>query len=263
MLIFTRDRERLLTHFLKDPDLFAYHIADLAEPFFSHCQWGVRHASYTKIDDVALLYTGGPTPTLLAFGIGTSYDELLDELAPLLPDRFYLHILAKHLPVMRRSFHLEMLGTHVKMKLVAPPKTMVDLPAGMAYTGLTPEDTEELVSFYGEAYPGNYFEPFMLATGWYRGLYLQEKLVAAGGVHAVSSEHTLAVLGNIAVSSYQRGHGVGKLLTAHLVKELCTEGYHLSLNVAQTNAAACTLYSHLGFESCWNYEEALCTRITL
>ena len=258
-LIFTHDKNRLLEHFSKDPVLFSYHLGDLDDFFFPHCQWGAIYGRSPRIDDAVLLYTGGDTPTLQAFGLTDKFPTLLREYFAVCPDRFYGHFQSQRRPVFRESFNEQSLGTHQKMKLIEfrEPK---DRSQVGEIIRLGEADQSDLQQLYDESYPDHYFVPRMLESGKYFGVRRDGQLVAVSGVHVDSKEYKIAVLGNICTHPSSRGQGLATIVTAHLVKELVAESKTVCLNVKTDNGPAIHCYESLGFEKVCEYQEALFER---
>jgi len=263
MVIFTTNKKRLLKHFQKDPVLFAYHMGDLDEFYFADCLWGTAANERSGLDDALLLYIGGETPTLLAFGLSDRFPDLLRDYLPLAPKRFFCHFQKPHRAIFCEFAHETPLGTHLKMKL--DEKSFADLcrsgPSRSrqdhAPFRLDSSHEAALRRLYAAAYPDNYFVPRMLQTGKYFGFIEQDEIVAVAGVHVVSDEHKIAVLGNITTHPAHRGHGLAGELTRTLVAELVFEGKTVCLNVKADNATAIACYRKLGFVPVHEYEEAL------
>ncbi len=256
MLIFTRDKKRLLEHFRKDPVLFAYHMGDLDDFHFEHCQWGATYGQSPRIDDVTLLYTGLTTPTLLAFGLTDKFESLLRELIPLLPPRFHCHFQEKDRAVLTEHFAWTDLGSHQKMKLgdFRPSEKEI---SPEEIVRLEMEHEPALKALFAEAYPSNYFVPRMLESGKYLGYRIDDRIVAVTGIHTSSDEYKVAVLGNITTHPDFRGQGLAGALTSRLLEELTAEDKLVCLNVQQDNAAAIRCYEKLGFVKVHEYAEAL------
>jgi ribosomal protein S18 acetylase RimI-like enzyme len=257
MFVFATDKERLWKHFQKDPVLFAYHIGDLDDFFFSQCQWA---ASYTTrrhpvVQDVVLLYHGGETPTVLAFGVENGYAELVAETLDILPSRFFCHFQPECGEVFESRYRPKPLGTHLKMRL--DNLVGIDEQRDGEIVKLDRSNLESLEQLYSKAYPGNYFTPRMLETGRYFGIKQDDRLVAVAGVHVVSDEYKIAVLGNIATDPDYRGRQLASRVTHYLAGELYHEGKLVCLNVKADNAAAIRCYERIGFVVTHRYEEAL------
>lgn len=261
MLIFTTDKRRLLEHFRKDPVLFAYHIGDLDDFYFPHCQWGAAYGKSPRIDDVLLLYSGLEVPTLLAFGLTDKFGALLNDFMAVAPSAFHCHFQAQHRDLLGQYGNLEPMGTHLKMRL-APERFAQFVPPPIdeqAVHRLHVSHEPDLRRLYAEAYPENYFVGRMLQTGRYFGYLERGRLMAVTGIHVISDEHKVAVLGNIATHPDRRGHGLAAALTHRLLKDLVREGKMVCLNVKSDNAPAIACYSKLGFEPVHRYEEAMVT----
>lgn len=271
MLIFTTDKKRLLGHFQKDPVLFAYHIGDLDAFYFADCLWPSVVNPRSGLDDVLLTYTGCDSPTLLAFGLSDRFPELLRDYLPLAPKSFFCHFLKPHGSILREFCRETPLGTHLKMRLdemlfaefcrSRPFRLLADARSGQSRQTdspirLDPSHEPALRRLYTVAYPGNYFVPKMLQTGKYFGCVENDNVVAVAGVHVVSDQHRVAVLGNITTHPDYRGRGLATELTRTLVAELVSEGKMVCLNVKADNSAAIACYRKLGFVPVHEYEEA-------
>ncbi len=258
MLIFTHNKERLLEHFRRDPVLFAYHIGDLDDFFFEHCQWGATYHKSTAIDECLLVYGGGAVPTVLAFGLSERFPDLLDEALPLLPSRFYCHYFEIYREMFAELYEETQLGSFRKMQLAefVPHHSAADEPH---LRRLGRNDMLVLTQLYKHAYPGNYFDPRMLETGKYFGYFVDNQIVAAAGIHVYSREYNVAVLGNIATAIEQRGRGYATRVTSRLVSELADEGRLIALNVRADNEHAIKCYDNLGFVVTHDYEESIFT----
>jgi len=268
-MIFTTDKKRLLRHFRKDPTLFAYHIGDLDDFFFRDCLWPAVFDARGDIDDVLLTYTGGDTPTLLAFALNDRYDQLLREYLPIAPKKFFCHFQKQHRAILREFARETPLGTHLKMKLdhaqfaqqsrAGPRRGGWSRQSSLENTvvRLDPSHESQLHALYAAAYPDSYFTPRMLPTGKFFGCTDHGEIVAVAGVHVVSDEHRIAALGNIATHPDYRGHGLATLVTHRLTAELVSEDKMVCLNVKANNAPAIACYKKLGFVPVHEYEEAM------
>ena len=276
MLVFTTDKKRLMAHFKKDPVLFAYHIGDLDDFFFPDCLWPTSFGLRGGIDDVLLMYMGGDTPTLLAFGLSDRFAALLHSYLPIAPGRFLCHFQKQFRGILRKHARETSLGTHLKMKLdetrfaefvseekrnVRRPRAVLspaDMPDQLQATiRLNSSHEDQLRDLYAAAYPQSYFTPRMLQTGKFFGYRDNGNIVAVAGVHVVSDERRIAVLGNIATHPDYRGRGLATLVTHRLAGELVSEGKMVCLNVKADNTAAIACYRKLGFVAVHECEEAI------
>lgn len=258
MLTYLKDKEVLRRHFDQDRSLFAYHIGDLDDFHFGHCQW-LSWVVDGDVKDVVLLYGGCKMPTVIAFGLTEHMPALLAELSPKLPDLFHSHFYEAYRDILLKGRTQQRLGSHLKMQLkqFVPCERKVD---GELVAPLGHEHEAELQELYDAAYPGNYFVTRMLESGKYCGVKLDGRLVSVSGVHVDSTEYGTATLGNIATHPDYRGRGLGSVLTSHVCAQLVAEDKAVGLNVSATNAAAIHTYEKLGFEIVHRYEEAIFTR---
>jgi ribosomal protein S18 acetylase RimI-like enzyme len=258
LLVFTTDKNKLLAHFKKDPVLFAYHMGDLDDFYFEHCQWGATYGQSPRIDDVILIYTGLDTPSVLAFGISERFEGLLDDMLDVFPDQFYCHFQDQYRERFLTRYEQKPLGTHLKMKLEQfRPASTGDSPN---IVRLDSSHLDELKAMYKDAYPDNYFHERMLETGKYFGYLDSDDIASVAGVHVDSDEYGITVLGNIATESGFRDRGLATAVTSRLVSELVSENKMICLNVKADNEPAIRSYRRLGFIPIHEYEEAFFTR---
>jgi len=237
----------------RDPLLHIYGIGDL-DPFYWSCtRWyGLRADAALRA--IVLLYTGSSPPTMLALASAAEPLSLLVEsIRPQLPSRFHCHLSLGVNRVLEPHYTLTSQGVHWKMGL-SNPERLEGVETGDVVE-LGPGNREELLRFYRDSYPGNWFDPRMLETGCYRGIREDNRLVSVSGIHVFSAEYRVAALGNIATRPDRRGQGLGLRVTAALCRRLLQEVDHLGLNVRADNHSAIRVYQRLGFEWTSEYEE--------
>lgn len=235
-----------------------YEIGDLDAFFWPHTVWygwevdgALRH--------VALLYLPGGTPVLLAHAHdddAAQHAAFVAALCDILPRRFYAHVDAATMAALTTQYDGEPHGRYYKMGLTDRARALA-VPSGDAVV-LPTADTQALERLYATAYPGNWFDPRMVETGCYVGIWQAGELVAAAGVHVVSQREGVAALGNVTVAPALRGHGLAKQVCARLIRHLDGLGIaHIGLNVAAENASALGLYTGLGFSPVAAYHEVM------
>lgn len=259
MLVFSRDKERLLTHFRRDPVLFCYHIGDLDDFYFDDCQWMVDYADRARIEECILVYHALETPSVLAFGLTPRFAPFLREATLLFPDRFYCHFVEGSRAILLEEYDQEPFGTHLRMVLGRFAPCPLDLSLGEP-VDLDRSDLADIEALYAEAYPGSYFVPRMLDTKAYLGFRSKGRLAAIVGVHVNNDRHKIVVLGNFATHPAYRGKGIATGLASMLIERLLARGKTICLNVKKGNGPAIRSYTKLGFELAFEYEEALLVR---
>ena len=241
------------------PDLYLYEIGDLdpfARPLATY--HGVRAAD-GRLRAISLLYDGvDPTWLLLGRDDLPAMEALIGGLQGL-PPRVYIHAAPAVLPLLEAAgWRVATPSDHLKMSLRAPDRLPVEPDPRVA--ALSTDDSERVHGFYARAYPGNWYDPRMLATGRYVGLEEDGALRAIAGVHVWSTERRVAALGNIATDPAHRGRGLGTAVTAALCLQLRHEVHTIGLNVAADNHAAIRCYERLGFGVVADYVEGFAER---
>lgn len=260
-----RDRAIIEAFYRRDPWLHLYELGDLDDFFWPHTEWPAlcEGDAATIPCAMALLYRGGPLPILLALGRieeEPAIHRLLADLAPAMPERFYAHLSGALVEVFRGGWPTEEHGLHLKMGLMEPNRERLRAaarPPRGEIRWLRPDDREEVLDFYREAYPQGWFEPRMLETGQYAGITLDGRLATVAGVHVYAPTMRVACLGNIATHPTRRGLGLATAATAALCLSLLETVDTIGLNVKADNEPAQACYGRLGFEVVAEYREYL------
>lgn len=254
-----KDKDILYDLFVKDVFLFAYHIGDLDDFYFSDCKWfGIEENG--QIIEVILLYLGLKVPTLLVFGSVEIIPKMIKEIIDILPDRFYCHYQGNFHELFESDYKMISLGTHLKMRFQGELSNHSNVDTSEVIH-VTEEDLQEILLLYQDAYPEGYFVPYMLNTGKYYGVKADKRIVSVAGVHVFSSYYNIAVLGNIATHPDFRGKRLAKKCVTQLLKSFGGEIDRIGLNVKEDNTIALQLYKDLGFIVHSTYKEAYFERI--
>jgi ribosomal protein S18 acetylase RimI-like enzyme len=254
-LVCLHDKAEVETFTRTNPFLHLYQIGDLDDFFWPHTTWyALRDGE--QVRQLVLLYSAPSLPVVLALTdppVGGLRD-LLRTLLPVLPRRFYAHLTEGVEDVLTDDYRIQHHGIHDKMGLTDRSRLDgVDTAEAMA---LSEADADDLQALYAASYPGNWFDPRMLETGFYQGVRRGGALVSVAGVHAVSRRYRVAALGNITTRPDLRGQGLATVVTARLCQELLRAGIeHVGLNVKADNRGAIACYERLGFERVASYGE--------
>ena len=237
-----KDKDTLYNRFVEDIFLFAYHIGDLDDFYFSDCRWyGLEENG--QLVEVVLLYTGLKIPTLLIFGSSEKIPYLVEQIIVELPDCFYCHYQGDFHKIFESQYQMKFLGTHLKMKYQGELANLSTIDTSETIR-LTREDEQNLLSLYQESYPEGYFLPYMLKSGKYYGVKVDRKIISVAGVHVFSPLYNIAVLGNITTHPNFRGRGLAKKCTSQLLKSFDGEVDQIGLNVKKDNIIALQLYEN-------------------
>ena len=256
-VISLHDRAELARRLRRDPDLHIYELGDLDAFFWPHTTWYGTEGG----DATVLIYGGFVPATVLALSRpdgDAELRQLLTDVLPLLPRRFYGHITGGAEAVLAAEYaaeNAEHAGPHLKLALTDP--AALDLaPETDKAEPLTVADLGAVQELYAASYPGNWFDPRMLATGQYVGVRRDGDLVAVAGVHVYSPAQRVAALGNVTTRPDLRGSGLATAAVTGLCRQLLASVDHIGLNVKSDNVAAINLYHRLGFTTAAEYTEA-------
>jgi ribosomal protein S18 acetylase RimI-like enzyme len=239
----------------RNPPLHLYALGDLDDFFWPYTTWyALREGG--RVRQLVLVYTGQPLPVVLAQEEPPAgpMRGLLRDLVRVLPRRFYAHLSEGLADALAGEYHVRPHGAHLKMALA--DRSRLAGFDGSGAVALTAADTDDLLGLYAAAYPGNWFVPRMLETGFYFGIRRGPALVSVAGVHVYSPRYRVAALGNITTRPDARGQGLATAVTARLCQELLRAGVEcVGLNVKADNRGAITCYERLGFERVAEYGE--------
>lgn len=261
------DIDQIRRYLSGDAVYAAYALADLEPPAASHARWFAA-AQSGEIEGLALVYDPiepailflmGDTPALSALlmhGIGPDriFFSAPSEMASVLPD-FY-----------RISETMGMFRMRITKGIFNPYADMTATP-GEIVTMALPDAPEiaALLDLTSEADGRDrrdvFFEPQMVADGYYHGLRIDGTLVALAGTHITSRSAGVAALGNVVVHPDHRRHGYGGLVSQVATEALLNDGFELVvLNVRQNNQAANKIYRRLGYKQMAAFIEGIAER---
>lgn len=238
------------------PHLHIYELGDMDDAFWPLTQWhGLKEGRILRA--VSMLYSGFSVPTLLALGDIKYLSRLVKTMRHSLPEKIYCHLAPGLSGVLEDAYVMEPKGRHYKMALLN--RALVVTADTDGAVPLSVNEAVAIKSFYDEAFPENWFQPHLLKTNKYFGIYESGRLACAAGVHIFSSKYRVAAVGNVTTSPLSRGKGLATAATAAVCKSLLPHTDLIGLNVRQDNAPAIACYRKLGFEVVGEYEEYLAT----
>ena len=233
-------RQNLFTH------LFEF--SDLDDQYWPYTIWfGLKDGG--DLRQVALLYTGLPTPVLLANADRPCemMSDLVQRIVPLLPRRVYAHMHPTHVDAIADHFSVMPRGLFYRMGLLNTSRIW-DMDTSRV-EGLSESDIPALEALYRVSYPDNSFRPQFVKTGWYYGIRHGSTIISVAGVHVCAPAYKVAALGNVTTHPRLRGRGLSRAACARLCQSLMHHGVeHIGLSVKTDNASAIACYTRLGFE---------------
>ncbi|MGZ3715434.1 MAG: GNAT family N-acetyltransferase [Ktedonobacterales bacterium] len=187
---------------------------------------------------------------LSPFGEAEGVAAILAHIA--LPDHPLIQAQEIHVPVLQRHYQPHTSWRPMLRMAITPGQSPSPSPSHTSQPSvqqLTISDLRALKHLYAQN-PERAFSAALFAQALYFGAYDGERLVAAGGTHALTPAHRLAVLGNIFTLPEARGHGYARAITASLVAALFNQHIgHVILNVFEDNAPAIHVYQRVGFQA--------------
>lgn len=226
----------------EDPVWSAYALANLRPDFASFCQWTVA----PDASGLVLVYTGLEPPILLTVGSTAGVTAALARTE--LPERVYLNIQERHLPIVQ--VHYPQIDQHTVLRMTLPAGTELP-PSEQSSVPLTLADASRLKALYGcgGAFAPDAFATYQLADGYFFGVENRNgALTAAAGTHIVNRLEGVAAIGNVYTRPDCRRRGYGGAITTRIIEALQADTVGLIvLNVDSSNTVARSLYEKFGF----------------
>jgi ribosomal protein S18 acetylase RimI-like enzyme len=227
----------------RDPAWCVYALGDLSAEMFPKTEW------FTP--DLSLVLKDYGTSILFAMGAGSVREALDHVVWPV-----HLQVQADALEAIAHHARVEHVKSMWRMTWTGDRTVAPDTRA----MRLGDVDIAALERLYadggatGEA--PDFFYPAMVTRGVFFGVYDADQLVAAAGTHLLSRDEGAAAIGNVYTRRDRRGRGLGRAVTAGVMRELA-DVETVGLNVRAGNAAAIQLYESLGFTRHCRFSEAI------
>lgn len=248
--------ERLRRFLMQDRYANAYLIGKLDDLYQPFCRWWGVHDDAGLLRNVLLVYQGLSLPVVFAAGQDSELPALLQQSQSVLPKRFHFHVLESQMPMLRQHFMVQHYQRMHRMGLER--SSWRRGPRDPRVEQLGHRDTAAIMDLY-QHYPDHFFEPYQLETGLYFGVrHPQLGLVSIAGVHVISEEYDVAVIGNLVTHPEARGERLATACTSHLLDALFERVSFVALNVQSNNQPAIRLYTNFGFEPNNIYYEGRC-----
>jgi ribosomal protein S18 acetylase RimI-like enzyme len=250
----TTDRELIRGFLERDRIYAAYALADLEDQNTGRARWGIARSG----DDVVslVLEFGGPSPQpLFIAGRDDGIDAILRDVIK--PSVAYIACLPANQRAVEARYRLEPGPQMVRMWVDRASFRPAEDPG---VEPLTPADSGELNRLYRLGF-GSWIPPQAVSEGIYRGIRVNDRLVAAAGTHVIGRGSRIAVVGNVLTQPAFRGRGYAQATTAAVTAQLLEFCDHVVLNVRSDNPPALNAYRRLGYTEHVRFEERLGHRI--
>jgi len=237
------DKDHIRTILRREPAWTVYALGDLSPRMFDKCRW------YTP--DLTLILRDYGTTILFATGPGSIREALSD-----VTGTVHLQVRADALAEIGRIATVTDQRLMWRMVWTTGPLPAID----PRVTRLGAIDVPALEQLYADGSASgespDFFYPSMVTDGVFFGVYEGDSLVAAAGTHLVAREEGAAAIGNVYTRQDRRGRGLGRAVTAAVLREL-NDIETVGLNVRADNDAAVRVYESLGFARHCEFHEAL------
>jgi len=224
-------------------------IADLAPPMREYSRVAVAYEVGGERRAACLLLRHPALTVLSPDGAPSAVAAILARLA--LPERPLIQARAEHLPAVERRYRFPQ-GPRELLRMAVSAGAFRPTPPsapGAAVRRLTVGDLAAMRELYA-LYPEGHFRAEEVGHAVFFGVWEGDRLLSAGGTHAVAPEYGVAVLGNIFTHPEARGRGHAHTIAGALVADLFARGCRdVTLNVTAENAQAIRVYEALGFRT--------------
>lgn len=259
-IIRLEDRRRLEKFLRQHPYLHIYALCDLDDFFWPHTTWyGIIEND--QLAAICMLYKAINFPVLHALAAPknrTNLQRLLTGIHQNLPRSIYSHLSLGLKSDLERDWELTHHGEYLKMAYLN--EDALAEQSAHKISSITSKMAPELLTLFQAGFSDHTFDPRMLVTGQYLGIWQNGDLVCAGGVHVYSPTYRVAALGNIVTHPTYRGRGMATAITLALCRRLSPNIDHIGLNVKAGNSAALNVYQRCGFRQIAQYEEIMLTK---
>jgi len=233
----------------QDPVWNCFALADLEPPLRAYSQFVIASQQEGNKRAICLILRHPNIGQVLSpFGSREGVAAALKHLA--LPERPLIQAQEVHLPLLQRYYQPETTWKRMlRMAITSTSWRSLTTEPPRSIKQLTVSDVPALKNLYSH-HPESGFSAGLFTQGLYFGAYSGERIIAAGGTHALVPTHRIAVLGNILTAPEARGQGYATAITAMLVARLIEQQYTLVvLNVFEDNSTAIRIYQRLGFQT--------------
>ena len=233
----------------QDPVWNSFALADLEPPLRDYCQFAVAAQDDSHERAICLILRHPIIGQVLSpFGSVAGVAAILAHVA--LPERPLIQAQELHAPLLRRYYRAETTWRSM-LRMAITGASWRSVPAAPPHpvVRLTASDVPALTDLHRRD-PESAFSAELFSRALCFGVYAGDRLIAAGGTHALDPAHGIAVLGNIFTAPEARNQGYATAITTALVATLLGQNVSLVvLNVFADNSPAIRIYQRLGFQT--------------
>jgi GNAT superfamily N-acetyltransferase len=233
----------------QDPVWNCFALADLEPPLRDYSQFAIASQNGSPERAICLILRHPVIGEILSpFGSRQGVAAILKHLA--LPEHPLIQAQELHIPLLQRYYQPETTWKKMLRMAITPTSWHAQTPVlPQLVKHLAISDLPALKNLHMH-HPESGFSADLFPQGLYFGAYAGERIIAAGGTHALVPEHRIAVLGNILTAPEARRQGYATAITTALVATLFDRQFSLVvLNVFEDNSPAIRIYQRLGFQT--------------
>lgn len=233
----------------QDPVWNSFGLADLEPPMRDYSQFAIAAQDDSSKQAICLIVRHPSIGEVLSpFGEAEGVAAILSHLD--LPQHPLIQAQEIHFPALQRHYQPETAWrSQLRMAITSGQGQSHSYVPHQSVKQLTVSDLPALTDLYASN-PESAFSADLFTEGLYFGAYQGERIIAAGGTHALTPAHRLAVLGNIFTAPEARGQGYATAIIAALVAALFKQQLsRVVLNVFEDNAQAIRIYQRAGFQT--------------
>ncbi|MFZ9016986.1 MAG: GNAT family N-acetyltransferase [Ilumatobacteraceae bacterium] len=256
------DPDELAAHFADRPEVHAYALGDLDEPYWSASRW------FRRGDAVVGLVGLPPGDGVACYAVSTLDPAgslaLVAEIAPFLPSGQPITGPVGLARVLAAVRPLRWHAPHLRYALIdrdALPARSVEV------LDLSIDDLDALAALYAIEPGAGFFVPGLVVDGVFCGVRSVDgsdgsdgpdgRLVASAGTHVLSDRRGVAAIGAVYTAPTERGRGLGRAVTSAVARRVIDRVPTVGLNVTVANSPARRIYDSIGFAPVHDYEEVV------
>lgn len=234
------DRDSCIRWLARDPIHHLMLLGDLYSPLINVSEVYVA-TEEDEIVGVGSLFRGFPTPSVIITEDNpTVQNALLTRMNGCLETE-WITVSKSASSSILGQFGKRIYSHTEQQMLLRNPNPTSEKPARLIQSG----EIDTLNQFYNE-HRAEAWTPLMFEMGPYYGVWCNDRLIAAAGIHFVTP--FIAQIGNVFTHPEFRGRGYATAATVAVTNHLRRMGIQIiSLFVVTHNTSAIRIYEHLGF----------------